>query len=197
MQETGVQSLGGEDPLEKEMATHASILAWRISWTEEPGGLQSMGSQVLDTTEWLSLHFNSGLIPGQGTWFHLLQLRAPMMQHKVLWATPNTQCSQINKQKYFKKSLFFWKKNKVSLLLTAVFTLFWSKCSGWRGDHIKLDSKMWDQKFYREAKGLMHQRGARWAFTSCAPPGLKNGRVHACGQKGLGNCNHREIWEAN
>ena len=40
-----VQSLDQEDPLEKEMATHSSILAWRISWTEEPGGLQSMGSQ--------------------------------------------------------------------------------------------------------------------------------------------------------
>ena len=40
-----VQSLGSEDPLEKEMATHSSILAWRISWTEEPGGLQSMGLQ--------------------------------------------------------------------------------------------------------------------------------------------------------
>ena len=40
-----VQSLGLEDPLEKEMATHSSILAWEIPWTEEPGGLQSMGSQ--------------------------------------------------------------------------------------------------------------------------------------------------------
>ena len=45
VQETGVQSLGQEDPLEKGMATHSSILAWRIPWTEEPGGLQSMGSQ--------------------------------------------------------------------------------------------------------------------------------------------------------
>ena len=44
-QETGVQSLGWEDPLEKEMATHFSVLAWRIPWTEEPGGLQSMRSQ--------------------------------------------------------------------------------------------------------------------------------------------------------
>ena len=42
MQEAWVQSLGGEDPLEKEMATHTSILAWEIPWTEEPGGLQSM-----------------------------------------------------------------------------------------------------------------------------------------------------------
>ena len=45
MQKTGVQSLGQEDPLGKGMATHSSILAWRILWTEEPGGLQSMGSQ--------------------------------------------------------------------------------------------------------------------------------------------------------
>ena len=45
MQETQVQSLGREDPLEKEMATHSSILAWKIPWTEEPGRLQSMGSQ--------------------------------------------------------------------------------------------------------------------------------------------------------
>ena len=48
MQETGIQSLGLEDPLEKEMATHSSILAWRILWTEEPGGLQSMGLQESD-----------------------------------------------------------------------------------------------------------------------------------------------------
>ena len=45
MQETQVLSLGQEDPLEKKMATHSSILAWKIPWTEEPGRLQSMGSQ--------------------------------------------------------------------------------------------------------------------------------------------------------
>ena len=45
MQETQVRSLGWEAPLEKGMATHSSILAWRMPWTEEPGGLQSMGSQ--------------------------------------------------------------------------------------------------------------------------------------------------------
>ena len=48
MQEMQVQSLGQEDPLEEEMATHSSILAWRIPWTEEPGGLQSMGSQRVE-----------------------------------------------------------------------------------------------------------------------------------------------------
>ena len=46
MQETHVQSLDWEDPLEEEMATHSSILIWRIPWTQEPGGLQSMGSQT-------------------------------------------------------------------------------------------------------------------------------------------------------
>ena len=45
MQEIQVRSLGQEDPLEKEMATHSSTLAWKIPWTEEPGRLQSMGSQ--------------------------------------------------------------------------------------------------------------------------------------------------------
>ena len=45
MWETRVRSLGWEDPLEKEMATHSSSLAWKILWTEEPGSLQSMGSQ--------------------------------------------------------------------------------------------------------------------------------------------------------
>ena len=45
MQETQVQCLGRENPLDKEMATHSSILAWRIPWTEEPGGLQSLGLQ--------------------------------------------------------------------------------------------------------------------------------------------------------
>ena len=55
MQETGVQSLGQEDPLEEGMATHSSILAQRIPWTEEPGRLHSMGSKELDKTEQLTL----------------------------------------------------------------------------------------------------------------------------------------------
>ena len=50
MQETWIPSLGQEDPLEKEMVTHSSTLAWEIPWTEEPGGLQSTGSQESDVT---------------------------------------------------------------------------------------------------------------------------------------------------
>ena len=49
--EMGVRLLGLEDPLEKGMATYPNILAWNIPWTEDPGGLQSMGSQSLDMTE--------------------------------------------------------------------------------------------------------------------------------------------------
>ena len=54
--ETRVWSMGWEDPLEKAMATHSSILAWRIPWTEEPGGLQFMGRKESDTTERLHVH---------------------------------------------------------------------------------------------------------------------------------------------
>ena len=57
VQETWVPSLGQEDPLGKEMATHSSILAWSIPWTEEPGGLQSMGSQKSRT--WLSIDIHT------------------------------------------------------------------------------------------------------------------------------------------
>jgi len=64
VQETGVQSLGQEDPLEKEMATHSSILAWRIPWTVDPGGLYSpQGHKELDTTEQLTLAYTVCEIP--------------------------------------------------------------------------------------------------------------------------------------
>ena len=57
MWETWVRSLGREDPLEKEKATHSSILAWRIPWMEELGGLQSTGHKESDTTEKLHFHY--------------------------------------------------------------------------------------------------------------------------------------------
>ena len=60
MWETWVRSLGREDPREKEMATHSSILAWRILWTEELGGLLSTGRKESDTTERLHFHFHVG-----------------------------------------------------------------------------------------------------------------------------------------
>ena len=66
MQETQVQSLGGEDPLNKEMATHSNIIAWKIPWTEEPGRLQSMGSQRV-RHDWACTHARCQFLT---TWFH-------------------------------------------------------------------------------------------------------------------------------
>ena len=61
MQEVHVGFLRLEGPLEKEVATHSGILAWRIPWTEEPGGLQSMGSQRVGTTEHTHTHITQHL----------------------------------------------------------------------------------------------------------------------------------------
>ena len=57
VQKTGIRSLGWEDPLEKEMATHASTLAWRIPWTEKPGGYSPWGPTESDTTERLTGYY--------------------------------------------------------------------------------------------------------------------------------------------
>ena len=65
MQETWVRSLGLKDPLEKEMATHSTILAWRIPWTEEPGDYSPWSCKQLDTTEWLT---HTGTYILQRTW---------------------------------------------------------------------------------------------------------------------------------
>ena len=71
--ETWVRSLGQEDPLEKEMATHSSTLASKIPWTEEPGRLQSKGLQESDTTEQLHFHF------------HQLQGTDEKIRYSILW----------------------------------------------------------------------------------------------------------------
>ena len=68
-QEMWVLSLGQEDPLEEEMATHSRILAWKIPWTEEPGGLQSMGGKELDKT----MHTHTSCFRGRG-YFLCLQV---------------------------------------------------------------------------------------------------------------------------
>ena len=69
VQETWVWSLGWEDLLEKEMAIHSSILAWRIPWTEEPGGLQSMGSQRA-RHDWARVHAPTHILQGLGKRMH-------------------------------------------------------------------------------------------------------------------------------
>ena len=82
MQETQVQSLGGEDPLEKEMATHSRILAWEIPWTEEPGRLRPKDCKELDTTEHACKNKNiQGHEPkDQGKIIQDGQMRAKLLQ---------------------------------------------------------------------------------------------------------------------
>ena len=86
MRETQIRSLGQEDPLEKEVATHSSILAWRIPWREEPGRLQSMGSQRVRhdwatslSLSFLSCHLGGSLWP-MFQWEEWLRLMNPVIQ---------------------------------------------------------------------------------------------------------------------
>ena len=80
MWETWVRSLGGEDPLEKEMATHSSILTWEIPWTEEAGGLESMGSQRVRNNWVTNFHF-------QGKWIRrrMKKCRREQSTHWAHW----------------------------------------------------------------------------------------------------------------
>ena len=88
MRETQVRSLGREDPLEEEMATHSSIPAWKISWAEKPGGLQSMGLQSqTGLSEFTSLHFISlKLLCNQKCYFYanlVLPLKTPPINSEI------------------------------------------------------------------------------------------------------------------
>ena len=98
VQETGVRSLGWEDLLEKEMANLYSILAWKISWTEEPGGLQSMGSKELGTTD----TFTFSLYLGKNPWTQEKDSKLPLQGVRVqslVREVPNAgQCSQKEKK---------------------------------------------------------------------------------------------------
>ena len=82
MWKTQVRSQGREDPLEKEMATHSSTLAWRISWVEEPGRLQSMGSQESDTTERIHFHFHFHFPLNQAFFPPLLSIQAILILYQ-------------------------------------------------------------------------------------------------------------------
>ena len=91
VQETQVPSLGQEDPLEKGMATHSSILAWRIPWTEEPGGLQSMGSQRV-------VHDWSDLVPASSDRFSSsFPICIPFILFYSLITMATTSTTMLNK----------------------------------------------------------------------------------------------------
>ena len=112
MWETRVRSLGREDPLEKEMATHSSTLAWKIPWTEEPGRLQSMGLQRVGHNWATSLHFTSlPVVKPQS--FHSRRHRINPWSGKLRFFM---QCSTANKtNKQTKTTRISWFFNSVIL----------------------------------------------------------------------------------
>ena len=107
MQETWVQFLGQEYPLEKEMATHSSILAWRIPWTEESDRLHSMGLQESDTTEWVNHHHHIYIY----TYTYTYTIYTTIY---TLY-TQLTSCVSLNNKAYF--CLFSKKKSLKPLLM--------------------------------------------------------------------------------
>ena len=100
VQETQVQSLGGKDPLEKEMATHSSILAWKIPWTEQPGGLQSMKSQRV-RHDWATQ-------PPSAMWRYLQVRRNFPDSLPVGPRWPTGQCSSWSPQLLFQTQKSNW-----------------------------------------------------------------------------------------
>ena len=128
MWETWVWSLGWEDPLEKEMATHSSILALRIPWTEELGGLQSMGCKESDTTEWL--HFTS--LPS-GTLIMWMLVHLMLSQKSLrLFSFPfilfSILCFEAVISTILSSRLFICSSTSVILLLIPSSVLFLSVC---------------------------------------------------------------------
>jgi len=110
MKETQVQSLGREDPLEKEMATHCSILAWRIPWAEEPGRLQSMGCHRLYRSIGIVSCGNYGL-PKSQTWLSDYATTKNMCINESLCYTPETNIIlQMNYPSTLKTCWFLFSK---------------------------------------------------------------------------------------
>ena len=104
MQKTQVQSLGREDPMEKGMVTHSSILAWRIPWTEEPSRLQSMGSQRIghDWVIFTSLHFRE-IVKDWGAWHSAVHGLTKSWTWLSNWTTTSLCFSRLNILSYFKR----------------------------------------------------------------------------------------------
>ena len=116
MQKTWVQSLGREDPLEKEMGTHSSILTWGIEWREEPGSLQSMGSPESDTTEWLKNN--------------IIMVNSFITARNKFWESTgkNSYWSFLAQLKIYLLNGDFWTylyKIKCSLICTPIYTDQW------------------------------------------------------------------------
>ena len=144
-QETWVRSLGPEDPLEKEMASHSGVLAWRIPWTEEPRGLQSVKSQAVGYN-WARMH-NSAL-PGLFMWLYFITgegngsplqyscLENPMdrgawqaMVHRVLKS--RTQLKQLSMHTLWCISMFLYEEFFHISLIKILLELSFLYCESW------------------------------------------------------------------
>ena len=132
MWETWVRYLGWEDPLEKEMATHSSILAWRIPWTEEPGGLQSTGSQRVGP-DWAT--FTSGDISGGlfCSYNHYTIRLFPLLNHMVIfWIVLrkphcwHNTASDLRRKKCLTVLLILYKNNNFGRWILVVV-----ECNNW------------------------------------------------------------------
>ena len=111
MWEARVRSLGQEDPLEEEIETHSRILAWRIPWTQEPGGLQSMGSQR-GRHDWVTNTFKIGIL--------MVDVRFTVVN---VWKVLNVVLTQIWLNKWLFFPSFFFSPSSVSPLLFLLLIL--------------------------------------------------------------------------
>ena len=138
MQETWVQSLGQEDPLEKKMATHSSILAWEISKTEEPGELRSMESQRSDTTYQLNSNIH---LPLCTVWVPLKYFSHEIKSRLLLGRKVMTNLDSIL------KSRDITLPTKVRLVKAMVFPVVMYGCESWtvkKAERREIDAfKLW------------------------------------------------------
>ena len=124
-----------EDPLEKEMATHSSILAWRIPWTEELGGLQSMGHKESGTTERLHFHFRPlwGFLQCQLLFCSCLPLNLTSIIGSQFFPSPSFGSSDTNSQnnafKFFVEIGHFGFSIAFRLTAWVLIVLLWNECN--------------------------------------------------------------------
>ena len=148
MQETWVWFLDQEDPLEKEIAVHSSILAWRIPWTEEPGRLQTMGSQVSEY-KWVTKHTAHRYLKKQKD----ISLSLGQQRQTTAWQKPNTSVNpwwirianstvlpRVSVEKYV-KGMYVWKWETVlqaegpeSVKTRKEAEYYWGDSSAWEGN---------------------------------------------------------------
>ena len=144
MRETQVRSLGWEDPLEKEMATHSSILAWRIPWTEEPGRLQSTGLQRVRHDWATSLHFIPGSLEKQeSSRKTFISALLTMPKPLTVWITTN--CGK------------FWK----IWAYQTTWPASWETCIQVRKQQLELDMEQLDWN-----NRLVHRVAKSWTRLS-------------------------------